>query len=155
MFIRLKSSKTAKHPTFQIVEGVRDGTKVRQKVVASLGVVKDESDMKKLRNLAENLIRKLEQRGLTPENKSVNFSKLIHKKTVFNGFQLVTDKMMDLVGFSAIAKRAQGKNQFNVEEILKLIILQRIDFPSSKLRMYQRQSDHGLLGVELSYHGCS
>jgi hypothetical protein len=35
---------------------------------------------------------------------------------------------MDLVGFSGIAKRAQGKNRFNVEEILKLIILLRVIF---------------------------
>jgi hypothetical protein len=138
MFVRLKSSKTSKHPTLQIVEGVRDGNKVRQKVVASLGVVKDISDLKKLRNLAKNLILKLEQQGLDPENKTLDFSKLIHRKTVFNGFQLVTDKLMDLVGFSDIAKRAQGKNRFNVEEILKLIILQRMDLPSSKLRTFER-----------------
>lgn len=151
MFIRLKSSKTSKHPTFQIVEGVRDGAKVRQKVVASLGVVKDESDLKKLRNLADNLIRKLEQQGLASKNMSVNFSKLVHRKTEYNGFRQVTAKLMDLVGFSAIAKRAQGKNKFNVEEILKLIILQRMDFPSSKLRTYQRQSDHGFQGIELQH----
>lgn len=151
MYIRLKSSKTSKHPTFQIVEGVRDGKKVRQKVVASLGAVKDESDMRKLRSLADNLIRRLEQQGLASENKSVNFSKLIHKKTEYNGFQLVTEKLMDMVGFSAIARGAQGKNQFNVEEILKLIILQRMDLPSSKLRTYQRQSDHGFHGIELQH----
>jgi hypothetical protein len=151
MFIRLKSSKTSKHPTFQIVEGVREGKKVRQKVVASLGVVKDESDMKKLRNLADNLIRKLEQQGLRAESKAVDFSKLRHKKTEYNGFQLVTDKLMDMVGFSAIARRAQGKNRFNVEEILKLIILQRMDLPSSKLRTYQRQSDHGFCGIDLQH----
>ena len=151
MFVRLKSSRTSKHSTLQIVEGVRDGNKVRQKVVASLGVVKDISDLKKLRNLAKNLILKLEQQGLDPENKTLDFSKLIHRKTVFNGFQLVTDKLMDLVGFSGIAKRAQGKNRFNIEEILKLIILQRMDLPSSKLRTFERQTDHGFCGIELQH----
>lgn len=151
MFVRLKSSKTSKHPTFQIVEGVRDGNKVRQKVVASLGVVKDTSDMKKLHTLAKNLILKLRQQGFAAEDKTLDFSKLIHKKTLFNGFQIVTDKLMDLVGFSAIAMRAQGKNQFNVEEILKLIVLQRMDLPSSKLRTYERQSDHGFHGIELQH----
>jgi hypothetical protein len=151
MFVRLKSSKTSKHPTFQIVEGVRDGNKVRQKVVASLGVVKDTSDMKKLHTLAKNLILKLRQQGFDDKDQTLDFSKLIHKKTLFNGFQMVTDKLMDLVGFSAIAKRAQGKNQFNVEEILKLIILQRMDLPSSKLRTYERQSDHGFHGIELQH----
>lgn len=151
MFVRLKSSKTSKHPTFQIVEGVREGNKVRQKVVASLGIVKDVSDLKKLRNLAKNLILKLEQQGLAAENNNLDFSKLIHRKTVFNGFQLVTDRLMDLVGFSGITKRAQGKNRFNVEEILKLIILQRMDLPSSKLRTYERQFDHGFHGIELQH----
>ncbi len=151
MFVRLKSSKTAKHPTFQIVKGVRNGDKVRQKVVASLGVIKNVSDMRKLRNLAKNLILKLEQQSLAAENNHLDFSKLIHKKTVFNGFQLVTDRLMDLVGFSKIAKEAQGKNRFNVEKILKLIILQRIDLPSSKLRTYERQSDYGFHGIELQH----
>lgn len=152
MFVRLKTSKTARHPTFQIVEGIRDGKRVRQKVIASLGVVKDSSDMKRLKNLADNLIRRLEQQGF-PQEKSplVDFSKLSHKKTVYNGFQLATNKLMDLVGFSAIAKKAQGKNQFNVEEILKLIILQRMDLPSSKLRTFERQSDHGFYGIDLQH----
>ena len=151
MFIRLKTSKTSRHPTFQIVEGIRDGKKVRQKVIASLGTAKNTSDLKKLRNLASNLIRKLEQQGLPSENNPIDFSKLSHKKTVYNGFQLVTDKLMDLVGFSGIAKRVQGKNKFNVEEILKLIVLQRMDLPSSKLRTYERQADHGFYGVELQH----
>jgi transposase len=130
---------------------VREGKKVRQKVIASLGIVKNTSDLQKLRSLADSLIRKLEQQGLASENQSVDFSKLFHKKTIYNGFQLATEKLMDLVGFSAIAKRAQGKNRFDVEEILKLIILQRMDFPSSKLRTYERQSDHGFYGIELQH----
>jgi transposase len=149
MFIRLKKSKTSKNPTFQIVKGVREGKRVRQKVVASLGVIQNESDMKKLQGLAESLIRRLEQQGLDSE--VVNFSKLLHKKTEYNGFRLVTERLMDLVGFSAIAREAQGKNRFNVEEILKLIILQRMDLPSSKLRTYQRQGDHGFHGVKLEH----
>ena len=151
MFIRLKTSKSSRHPTFQIVEGIRDGKKVRQKVIASLGVVKDDTDKKRLFSLAENLIQRLRQEGYSHENKGVDFSKLIHKKTVYDGFQIVTDKLMDLVGFSKIAKMAQGRNTFNVEEILKLIILQRMDFPSSKLRTYERQGDHGFNGIDLQH----
>lgn len=151
MFIRLKTSKSSKHPTFQIVEGVRSGSKVRQKVVASLGVAKTESEMKKLRNLANSLIQKLEQQGLAPEHEPIDFSKLSHKKTVYNGFHLVTEKLMDLVGFSAIAKKAQGKNRFDVLEILKLIVLQRMDLPSSKLRTCERQTDHGFYDIDLQH----
>lgn len=130
---------------------MREDNKVRQKVVASLGVVKDISDLKRLRDLAKNLILKVEQQGLAAENDNLDFSKLIHKKTVFNGFQVVTDRLMDLVGFSGIAKRAQGKNRFNIKEILKLIILQRMDMPSSKLRTYERQADHGFHGIALQH----
>jgi hypothetical protein len=32
MYIRLKHSKKAKHPTMQIVEGVREGAKVRKRL---------------------------------------------------------------------------------------------------------------------------
>jgi hypothetical protein len=36
----MKTSKKAKYPTMQIVEGVRENGKVKQRTVAHLGVVK-------------------------------------------------------------------------------------------------------------------
>ena len=63
MYVRLKTSKHSRHSTLQIVEGIRDGKKVKQRVVASLGVINDQQNLKKLLSLAESLTRKIEEQG--------------------------------------------------------------------------------------------
>lgn len=148
MYIRFKTSKKAKFPTLQIVEGVREGKKVKQKTIAHLGVIKGQKDLQKLLQLAENLIRRLEKEGLEVEHK-VRVKQLMHKMTVYDGFGLVVDKLMRLTGFSKVIESVQGKRQFDLEEIVKLIIVQRLDLPSSKLRTHERQEDHGFFGINL------
>ena len=148
MYVRLKHSKKAKFPTVQIVRGVRNGKKVRQEIVAHLGVVKGQKDLEKLRQLAENLLLRVEKEGLEIEPK-VRIKQLMHKMTVYDGFGLIVDQFMKFTGFSEVVKRAQGRRQFNVEEIIKLIIVQRLDLPSSKLRTQQRQGEHGFSEIDL------
>lgn len=150
MYIRLTSSKKSKHQTLQIVEGVREGKKVKQKIIASLGVIKSQKDLEKLRILADHLIQRLEREGL-PADKKVNIQDLVHKKTVYDGFGKVVDELMRLSGFSEIIRSAQGKRSFDLEEIIKLILVQRFDAPSSKLRTYERQEDHGFQGISAQH----
>jgi len=148
MYTRLTYSKKARHPILQIVKGVREGKKVKQQIVASLGVIKDQKDLLKFSKLAENLIEKLEQQGLPKSNK-VQLQNLLHKSTAYDGFGLVVDKLLAISGFSSVIKEAQGKNSFDLEEIIKLIIVQRLDLPSSKLRTFERQEEHGFHGIDL------
>jgi transposase len=150
MYIRLKTSKKAKYPTLQIVEGIRDGKKVRQRTIAHLGVIKGQEDLKRLKALAEKLIRRLEQEGLE-YNPKIEINKLLHQKTIYDGFSMVTERLMNLCGFSQSIKQAQGKKSFDLEEIVKLIISQRLDLPSSKLRTFERQEEHGFYGNDLQH----
>ncbi len=150
MYIRKKTSKKAKYPTMQIVHGIRKGKKVIQKTIAHLGVVKGEKDLKKLLKLAENIISRLQKEGLKIEEK-INIKNLRHKSTIYDGFGLVVDKLMNLSGFSKVIKNIKGKQQFDLEEIIKLIIIQRLKNPSSKLRTYERQKDNGFVGIELQH----
>ncbi len=150
MYIRLTSSKKSKHQTLQIVEGVREGKKVKQKIIASLGVIKSQKDLEKLRALADHLIQKLEKEGLPPDRK-IDVKDLFHKKTIYDGFGAVVHELMQLSGFSNIIKSAQGKHSFDLDEIVKLILIQRFDTPSSKLRTYERQEDHGFHGISAQH----
>lgn len=150
MYVRLTSSKKSKHQTLQIVEGRREGKKVKQKIIASLGVIKSVEDLEKLKKLADHLIEKLEKEGLPPESK-IHLKNLLHQKTVYDGFSTVLDKLMVLTGFDALLKTAQGRRQFNVSEIIKLIISQRFHSPSSKLRTCERQEEHGYSGIDLQH----
>ncbi|KIC76039.1 Transposase IS4 family protein, partial [Neochlamydia sp. EPS4] len=150
MYIRLTSSKKSKHPTLQIVEGIREGKKVKQKITASLGVIKSQKDLIKLRKLADHLIQKLEKEGLPPDDK-IAVQDLIHQKTCYDGYGIVINELMQLSGFSKVIHQAQGKNTFTLEEIVKLILVQRFDCPSSKMRTYERQEEHGFQGIDLQH----
>lgn len=150
MYIRMKTSKKAKYPTLQIVEGIREGKKVRQRTVAHLGVIKSKKDLERLKDLADKLIQRLEKEGLEIDPK-VELKTLQHKKTIYDGFGIVVDRLMSTSGFSKIIQSAQGKHKFNLEEIIKLILVQRFDSPSSKLRTCQRQEEYGFRGIDLQH----
>ena len=150
MYIRMKTSKKAKYPTMQIVEGTREGNKVKQRTIAHLGVVKNQKDLQRLKKLADNLIQRLEKEGLEIDHK-VEIKQLIHKKTIYDGFRLAVSRLMRIIGFDKIIQTAQGKHQFDVEEIIKLILIQRFDIPSSKRRTCERQEEHGFQGIDLQH----
>ena len=150
MYTRLTFSKKAKHPVFQIVKGVREGKRVKQQIVASLGVIKSQRDLLKLSKLAENLIQKLEEQGFPKSNK-VKIQDLFHKLTTYDGFSLVVDRLLSLSGFSDIITKVQGKKEFDLKETIKLIISQRLDMPSSKRRTCERQQEHGFQGIDLHH----
>lgn len=149
MYVRLTHSKKSRHPTLQIVKGIREGKKVKQKIIASLGVIKDLSDVKKLGRLLNNLTDKLEKAGL-PRDK-IAIKNLVHQKTVYDGFGMVVDRLMELTGFRKIIQKNQGRRKFSVEKIVELIIAQRMHLPSSKLRTYERQGDHGFQEIDLQH----
>ena len=150
MYIRLKRSKKAKYPTLQIVEGIREGKKVLQRTIAHLGVIKGHDDLKRLKSLAEKLIQRLEKEGLQIDPK-IEINKLMHKKTVCDGYSLVTNALMELSGFSSIITNAQGKQSFDLGEIVKLMIAQRFHLPCSKLRTFERQDELGFQANELQH----
>lgn len=147
MYLRKTTSKKSKHPTYQIVEGYREGTKVKQRIIASLGVVKSPDDLKKLVKFSEDLIRKLEKEGL--DTQSVVLEDLVHSETVYDGFGLVTAKLMEMAGFSEILRKHQGRHSFSIEEAIRLMITQRFDLPSSKKRTFERQQEHGFSDIDL------
>lgn len=150
MYIRMKTSKKAKYPTMQIVESFREGKKIKQRTVAHLGVVKDQNDLKKLKQLADRLIERLEKEGLQIDSK-VEIQKLKHKETIYDGFSIVVERLMDVTGFNKIIRSAQGRRQFNLEEIVRLMLVQRFDLPSSKLRTCERQGEYGFNGISLQH----
>lgn len=152
MYIRLKTSKNAKNPTVQIVEGYREGKKVKQRTVASLGVIKRPEDKKRLQQLAESLIRRLDKFEIsTSELTKVHIEALKHQETIYNGNRIVTEKILDIIGFSEVIKKVKGRQSYNVLDIVSLIIANRLHAPSSKLRIFERQNDYGYQAIELQH----
>lgn len=61
MFVRTKSTPNSPRKTIQIVESVRDGLKVRQKIVCYIGVAHDEKEIEQLKALAHEKVAQLKQ----------------------------------------------------------------------------------------------
>ncbi|MYF89734.1 MAG: hypothetical protein F4186_10570 [Boseongicola sp. SB0676_bin_33] len=69
MFVRVKTSRNSPRKSVQIVESVREGKKVRQRIVRHVGVAMDAEEEGTLRQLAEHIkSRMLHKRrpGLLP-----------------------------------------------------------------------------------------
>lgn len=159
MFVRLKTSKNSKHPTVQIVESNRtlDG-KVRQQIIASLGVIRKEEDKAVLVKLAHNLIQKfgedssgqlnLGEVGFSYKPKaketpavSIDYKNLTHVKDYQIGFEEVFGKISDDVGFDAVLSEIDNsrKHSFSALEIIKSVVINRLKEPESKRAGFLRE----------------
>ena len=153
MFIRLKSNKTSKHPTVQIAESFREGNRVCQRVVASLGVVRDDADRERLINVGHALINKLKngrQLSLLPELAAATFSSgiskkakdfvnpkgLVHVRDIPCGFDDVYGRLSEQLGFNDLLSEidANGRRDFAVRDIIQMVISMRLREPVSKRR---------------------
>lgn len=64
MFIRVNKTPNSPHRSIQIVESIRTGDKVKQKIVHYVGVANDEDEEQKLKDYGLQLIAKLETKRL-------------------------------------------------------------------------------------------
>lgn len=60
MYIRVKTTPNSPRKSIQIVEGVRSGNKVKQKIVHHVGIALDEREEQRLKDYAQQLIAKIE-----------------------------------------------------------------------------------------------
>jgi len=60
MFVRTKSTPNSPRKSVQIVESVRDGDKVKQRIVRYVGIAMDDQELEQLLKLAEHIKEKIE-----------------------------------------------------------------------------------------------
>ena len=84
MFVRIKSTPNSPRKSIQIVDSIRYGNKVRQKIIRHVGIAQDEDELLRLRELGEFIKAKLENENqlsfFAPEeiSKQVIASKFRH-----------------------------------------------------------------------------
>jgi transposase len=166
MFIRLTKSRSSKNPTVQIVESFREGKIVRQKIIASLGVVRNQADRERLINMGHALIAKLslEQNpqsafDLLPatsaaasKEKNINPRDLIHVRNQPCGFEDVFGELSGQIGFTELLNRIdlEHRNDFSCKEIIQFLVQKRIEEPASKRRsLYLETQEKGALPCAL------
>jgi len=150
MFVRIKTTPNSPRKSVQIVQSVRKGDKVVQKIVRYIGIAMDEDELEKLKLLAESIKIKLEadNQGLlfSPEelarlNKrekdegsdkdyEVNLKDILEEQRVVSGIHDIYGSLFDELGYAKVIKNP--KRYKSVVDIYKNIVLARIANPVSK-----------------------
>ena len=162
MFVRVKPSNNNKTTFVQIVQSIRAADKITQRIVRHIGVAKDETELEKLKNLAESIKEKLEARGqqylFKPEevanlkkpdavyesqDYNVNLSNLIEEQRLVAGIHEAYGKLFDDLGYAKVINYP-SKNKITTE-VFKNIVLARIANPASKRSsVLKLEEDFGL-----------
>lgn len=149
MFVRIKTSKNSPKKAVQIVESFRTGTKVKQRIVRHVGTAFDDSEVKKLREVAEFIKAKLETVAqptlFTPETltelaiaarnkepnqeiQNVNITDLREEQRIILGIHEIYGKVFDELGFNNLVSRRKVAAQRNLFHT----VMARIANPASK-----------------------
>lgn len=153
MFVRIKETPNSPRKSVQIVQSVRKGKNVSQKIVRHVGIAMDDNELESLKLLAESIKIKLEaehqqllfapeemvslknkaekiEHTYTYEDYQVDIRNLKEEQRIINGIQDVYGSLFDELGFNKVIKNPV-RNKSSVE-ILKEVVLARIANPLSK-----------------------
>lgn len=150
MFVRVKTSPNSVGKSVQIVQSIRKGERVTQKIVRHAGMAYDEDELKKLKSLAGSIKLKLEAGGqeflFKPEeivklgdsgkkykdsDYIVNVKNLKEEQRLVSGIHDVYGKLFLDLGYDKVIKRP-SRNKATVD-IFKNIVLARVANPVSKM----------------------
>lgn len=133
-FLRVENKKSGSY--LRIVQSYRDNGKAKHKTLFSLGKVEDYPP-----NQLEAIAKKLlELSGTKLEDIIPNSFKEIDR--VNYGYTLVINKLWELFNLDIFTKRVKSKVWFDWQSILKLMISERINEPSSKLQNFANQQEY-------------
>jgi len=156
MFIRIKQNPKSAKKNVQIVQSMRKGNSIVQKIVRHVGAALDEKELEQLKLLAQSIKEKMEaeNKGLlfSPEELAkvtitkdklaqsqeyaeadyiVNVKNLKEEDRIVSGIHDVYGKLFDELGYDNVL-RNPARN-VNSAQILKDIVMARIANPVSKM----------------------
>ncbi len=153
MFVRIKTTPNSPRKSVQIVQSVRKGEHVSQKIVRHVGIAMDDRELEQLKLLAESIKIKLEANGQAllfgpeqlatmkkkpkeakdterDEDYQVNLKNLTEEQRVVSGIHDVYGALFDEIGYERIIKNP--KRHKATVNMFRDIVLARIANPQSK-----------------------
>jgi len=153
MFVRIKTTPNSPRKSIQIVENVRIGAKIKQKIVQYVGIALDDESSKHLQELAEEIISTLqvERKGQgelfeelqpkigRPKRKELKdilsvdkvlAKDLYEEKRIIEGIHDIGGAAYEALGYENLLPR--GSNG-----LLRDLVLARLAYPYSKHKMWQ------------------
>lgn len=152
MFIRINSTPNSPRKSIQIVESIRTGNKVRQKILRYVGVAMNDYEQERLVALANDIMFKMKQNLVSPElfndlapevtlgrkkkkqladilpANQVVLTDVREESRIIEGIDDIAGVAYDELGFNKLLLR--GSNQ-----LLKDVVLARLVHPCSKRKL--------------------
>lgn len=149
MFVRIKTTPNSPRKSVQIVESVRDGDKIKQRIVRYVGIAMDDKELVKLKELAEYIKAKIEtdhqpslfeqeelaelaiaaKKRKEDKDLPVNLKELREEQRAIVGIHEIYGQIYQELGFNSVIPEACLQN---AAYILRHIVMARIANPSSK-----------------------
>jgi transposase len=138
IFIFLRTVKNNEGKQYlRIVESYRENGKTKQKIIANLGRV----DLISVKE-AENIIKKLEVIfGIKEGLKIAEIEEEPEKKNY--GIKAIVDRLFKKYDMEGFFKNIDEKTRFDVQELLKVMVMNRILEPKSKLGIFNDLEYYG------------
>jgi len=149
MFVRVKTSPNSKGKSVQIVQSVRRGSSITQKIVRHVGMAYDEDELKSLKDMADSIRLKLEagaqqflfkpedivsllkpQKIYDRSDYNVNLDDLFEEQRLVRGIHEAYGKLFDDLGYAKVIRNPLRNKALT--EVFKNIVLARIANPASK-----------------------
>jgi len=166
MFVRVKTSPNSPKKAVQIVENLRDGDKVKQRIVRHVGTAFNDEELKRLKDLAEYIKASIEsetqptlfspetmaQMAIEARNRAndeplnVNLKNLREQKRIILGIHDVYGQLYKEAGFEDVIP--YGSRKVSAVKNLFHIVMGRLANPASKMATVLDLSEH--FGVTLS-----
>lgn len=170
MFVRVKTTPNSPKKSVQIVESIRKGDKVSQKIVRHIGCAFEDDELKQLKLLAESIKIKLEAadqmllfspeqlahkkkdkqigQKISDKDYKVNLKDLVEEQRLISGIHDVYGALFDEFGYQSVFKNpARQKALVN---IFRDIVMARIANPVSKRASVDMLEED--FGISLDLH---
>ncbi|CRS65902.1 transposase [Streptococcus equi subsp. equi] len=139
-FIKTTTNKEGRTHVY-LVEGYRKDGKVKQRILKKFGLL-DELELEEP-GILERLKREAKEDTLNnPKVLQVSYDLLAPMNQPDQSYGwMVLDNLFESLGLTAFLKGIKTKSEYDLVQVLKLLVFQRILRPDSKLATYASQAD--------------
>ena len=136
MYVRTVKNNQGKE-YLRIVESYRENGKNKQKIIANLGRI-DTISRKEVENIVDKLVQIYDIKGYVNLN---SVEEAPDKKNY--GIKVIVDKLFERYEMDKFFEKMDKKTRFDVEDLLKIMVMNRIIEPKSKLGIFNDLDYYG------------
>lgn len=141
MYVRTVKNNQGKE-YLRIVESYRENGKNKQKIIANLGRI-DTISRKEVENIVDKLVQIYDIKGYVNLN---SVEEAPDKKNY--GIKVIVDKLFERYEMDKFFEKMDKKTRFDVEDLLKIMVMNRIIEPKSKLGIFNELDYYGFKRID-------